>query len=489
MPGLDPDRVVGRAVKFGRGCAIAGALVVVIAVIGGVIVAISASKGIKKAFSGSSSEIVLSNSASVLSSGPDPSDLTVVVQRYSGKIHRSVARLSVDGNGFDQRWRSPDLPDEAYAAQTVIVGDTLFAAFDDQLWALSADTGAQRWQTTLRNKVSSSCDECLTGVEGRVVVRTDDSWLTAFRPESGESAWTRRLNSPSAAMSTLGGHLYVADDSDEAGQPGRIHTIDPATGRDRRSVAPACKDPDFGSAISVEPGTVVHAVPGTKDLAAVFGFGHLCVARWEAATGNIRFAQPVQGASSINQDEVVVGPQEMVVSDSSGMVALSLANGHSVALPDGQDEDSTPALISGRVLVGHTKTTRGTTKGGLGGWDLATGRRLWSTPAPGGAQAASSPAEHTSDALFDGSPRYVLAGAGAQLHLVVFDGEARRLSVAPLDPKSGDLGTAIETKLPTRYDGTVSLAVEAIGATRVIVSVESVLESIDVATADVHTYP
>src|SRR5436305_804588 len=115
--------------------------------------------------------------------------------------------------------------------------------------------------------------------------------------------------------------------------------------------------------------------------------------------------------------------------------------------PGGSTRRPRPCPRCGVSSTSRTTATRPASAG------RATGRRLWSTPAPGGAEAAASPAEHTSDALFDGSPRYVLAGAGAQLHLVVFDGEARRLSVAPLDPKSGELGTTIDAKLPTRYDG------------------------------------
>jgi outer membrane protein assembly factor BamB len=488
MGNLDPGRTVSKAIRFGRGCSIGITVLIFLGVIIGIVIAVAKGKdAIDKAFNSTSDDITIFNSGSVVATQDgDPTDITVVVQHYDSSAHRYIARLAVGPDGFTEQWRSPELPGSTSGAQVAVVGDTLFAAFDDRLWALDRETGEQRWTTFLRDRVTSGCASCVTAVEGKLVVRTTDSWLTGFAPDSQEPAWSRRLVSPSATVSSVGGHLYVADDSAEQGQPSRVHTINPADGRDRRSVALGCPADQRSSDAEVEPDTVVHAVPGTKDLVAAFGFGSVCVVRWEASTGRVRFAAKLPESATVDQGQVVVGERDIAIGGSSGVGVVSLADGRVRALPEVQDEDASPGAIVGRTLVTSTTTTRGTRRGGLAGWDLDSGQRLWSVQAPGGAQPASV---SSSDALFEGQPRSVLVSDGLRLRLVVFDGGTRNITVTDVDPRTGDLGRRISDKLGDRGSGTPSIAIEAIGTTRIVFTVDTRLHMIDLAGGGLAKYP
>ena len=476
---------VVKVAKVGRGCSIVVSLIIVASVVGGIALAVNSGTNAVKSVtdaltpSSSSNAISLSGSVEPIAATPDPTDFLVVVQDYKdGDSHRYLTRVKLGAAGFSEVWRSAALPSSASAAKVAAVGDTLFAGFDDNVWAVSLATGKQQWTASLRDSITN-CVGCFAVAEGHLVVRTQDAYLTGFAPASSEQSWTRRLNSQSAQVSSAGGHLYLVDDSAEKGQPTRVHSIDPATGRDRRSIAPACPPgPQDYYASNMSAGDGVYAVPGSKDLVSAFGFGDGCVVRWEATTNRVRFATRIRGTGSFDEDQTLVGPRDLVLGSSSeAMVRVSLANGAQTAMPAGVDQHAEPARIVGRTLLATTTTTRGTTRGGLAAWSLDSGRRLWNVPAPKGAQPTSK--RHSSDALFDNSPRLVLATDGTTAHLFVFEGEGHKLTIQSVDVATGDLGDPVTTTYPTRYaSGTPSLTVEALGRTKMLVSLDTLLVSI-----------
>ena len=104
----------------------------------------------------------------------------------------------------------------------------------------------------------------------------------------------------------------------------------------------------------------------------------------------------------------------------------------------------------GRTLVALTVTTRGTPRGGLAGWDLASGERTWANASLGAAQPVSTGPYHSSDALFDGSPRSLVVPFDGGLNVFVFEGTNRTFSVAPLDLATGELGAGVRRAFLTR---------------------------------------
>jgi outer membrane protein assembly factor BamB len=440
-------------------------------------------------------QLTLSGSGTVLPPSGDGTDVVMVLQdTENSRTTRSIARIRFTGDASKLLWTSAPLDEDAYRVEVAQVGDTLFAGVDDQLYALDADTGETHWRTTLRDKLTAGCDRCFAAAGDRLVVRTTDAYLTAFGTRSDEPQWTKRLVSTSGSMSVVGDRLFVVDEPESKDVPTPVLLVDPATGKTIRATTPQCpEDSDTPWDLAMSPGDEVRAVPGGQDVYAVFGFGDTCVVRWNPANGALRWTSRLSGMSRYDDDEIVDSRQDLVLGTSGNVVvAVDLSSGKARQLDVTGDVAATPSQIVGRTLVALTVTTRGTPKGGMAAWDLATGERLWATASLGGAQPVSTRSLHSSDALFDGSPRSLLAAVDGGVNSFVFEGTEHTFTVAAVDLATGELGTKIRRGFATRYDssGTVSLTIEGQSADDLVVSIDNLLQTLPLSgEGDVVTFP
>jgi hypothetical protein len=216
---------------------------------------------------------------------------------------------------------------------------------------------------------------------------------------------------------------------------------------------------------------------------AAFGFGGGCVVRWGAETSAIRWTSRLNGLSNLDSDGVLIGRNDLVLGGSGGpIVTVFLQNGKARELAAPNDAMAKPSEIVGRQLVALTTTTRGTPKGGMAAWDLASGERTWANASLGTAQPVSDRTGWSSDALFDGTPRSLLVPAGKGLNVFVFEGTQKTFSVRPVDLATGETGTEVRRAFLTRYDsGTPSLTVEGQTGDRLVVSIDNLLQTIPVS--------
>ena len=155
-----------------------------------------------------------------------------------------------------------------------MVGDTMFAVFEDDLLALDAGTGETIWRTTLRDKVTNGCPSCFAAAGGRLIVRTTDAYVTAFGTASSETLWSKRLTATNGSVSVAGDQLFIVDEAEDADQINPVALVDPATGRTIRSTAPTCpRDDRMPWELEMSPGIRCTPLPGSDDVVAAFGFG------------------------------------------------------------------------------------------------------------------------------------------------------------------------------------------------------------------------
>lgn len=491
-------QTAAKATKTGCGIVSVVVTLAILAGIGGIIYAVvsgvsSVSKSIDAITGTSSSNLYPSSgSVAVLPGEGSTQDLVLVVTDNSADSKRRLARVKVGPDGSETLWKSEPLPGDVYTSAVAIEGDHLYAAVGDEVRLLSLATGAETWRATLTDKVTTNCRSCFTVVQKKLVVRTDDAYLTGFQASSNEPLWSRRLNSTQARADRVGGNLLLADDSATPSEAGSIETLDPATGRAARRFTPSCPPSEenpypskFGA------GDPVVAVPGTGDLVALFGSSTGCLVRWESASGTVRWTLGVNGDFSIGDEPPVVSSRDLVFGSYGSLVHVDLGTGRGAQLESVPDAAAEPHSISGRTLIAETTSTRGTSKGGLAAWDLNTNKRLWSTALPKGSQPASDGPYASSDALFDGSPRSVLVVGGSTPRLVTFEGEGRVVDTQSLDLATGELGRPVRRTFPTRYggSGTPSLTIEDATPARLVVSVDSLLEVIPLPDGDILRWP
>jgi hypothetical protein len=247
-----------------------------------------------------------------------------------------------------------------------------------------------------------------------------------------------------------------------------------------RSTSPTCpKEADTPWDLELAPGDPVHAVGETDDLVAVFGFGDVCVVRWNAESGEVSWTSRLIGATSVRDQDVFVGDRDLVVATTDAvLVTVDLATGVAVQLDAPTDTMIEVDSIVGRTLVAATATTRGTPRRGLAAWDLERAERLFAVRLPGD---PSPTTDFSSDALFDGSPVFVLAPTVDGASVFTFEGEGRTFAATPIDLADGTLGTEVRRAFLSRYDsGTPSVSIEAVDPDRVIITVDSLTQAIPI---------
>lgn len=494
------DVAEGAAKAAKTGCGIGAVLVtlLVLAMIGGVIYAVttgvsSVTKSISDLTGSSNSNLYPSGgSVAVLPGEGSTTDMVLVVTDNSADSKRRFVRVKVGPDGSETLWKSEPLPSDVYTSAVAVEGDHLYTAVGDEVRLLSLATGVETWRATLTDKVTTRCASCFAVVQKKLVVRTDDAYLTGFQATSNEPLWSRRLNSTSAQANLVGGNLVLVDDAATRGAPAAVETLDPATGRAARSISPSCPaGGDVYSPVTMRAGAQVVAVPGTGDLVAVFGSSPGCVVRWESASGTVRWTLAITGNYSSSDSPPLISDRDLVLGTSGSMVHVDLGSGRGAELEQVPDAAAEPHSLSGRTLIGQTTSTRGTSKGGLAAWDLTTNKRLWSVPLPKGSQPASTGPYASSDALFDGSPRSVLVTGGATARVVTFFGEDRVVDTQSLDLATGELGRPTRRTYLSRYStsGTPSLTVEDTTPARLIISVDSLLEIVPLPDGDILRWP
>lgn len=503
LSGLDLSGAADTAVKTTKaGCGIGSVVMLIVLVVVGIIVfsvvrgVNDATKGISKAFSSApSSNLFPDGDATWVLPGGEGSEVDVLtlVSDNQDDSRRKLVRLTMSEDGTEQRWISAAFAKDAYTVVVAYAGNDLWVGANDELRLLDLRTGKERWHTGLNDKVTTGCPGCFSVVEGKLVVRTDDAYLSGFGASSGEPLWTKRLGSVGARPSVASGRVIVVDQ--ESGKDPLATTLDPASGRVVNASTIRCPaTPDEPFDVELQTGAQIVGVPGSTDVAAVAGSGYSCAARWDPATGAVRWTDRGEGSASPTDNRTLVAGTDLVFATNEALVRIDLGSGRRTTLAPVPDVRAKPLAIVGRTVLGETETTRGTTKGGLAAWSLDDGRNLWATPLPQGAQLASDNAYNSSDALFDGQNRSVYvppATPAGPAHVMTFEGEGRTYRTQTLDLATGALGTATPEEFPTRYggDGTVSMTVVDSGPTRVVVTMDTLLEVIPVDGGAVVRWP
>jgi outer membrane protein assembly factor BamB len=436
-------------------------------------------------------------------------DVGALIQDYfDNDSHRYVGRLHIADGKITQVWRSdPELPNDTSSLQVALTGDTVFAGFDDHLWALDAKTGKRIWTTELSDKITTSCDQCFQIVQGKLIVRTADANLTAFSPKGGEPIWQQLLVSAQAEPQVVHGRLLVLDDAPDKHRGGAaVRTLDPATGHTMRRFQPACakdgKDPfapETGSFDDYDryfagAGLDMYEVPGTDDIVIAFASGDGCAVRWNGKTNKLVWRTFLEGASSVNQEDILVSARHMVFTTTSeALVDINLSTGKGQLITKDVDKDTQPHQIIGNLLLADIKTNRGTTRSiGMEAFNLDTGKKAWIVNVPHRAQPASRGRYRSSDTIYDDdSVRFVLAPTAEGARVLVFTGEksGHTYSDQSLNLTNGILGPDKGGTYVSHETGSVTLYVEQIAKDHLLINVSNILQVIPLGGGKIATYP
>ncbi|MCU1351448.1 MAG: serine/threonine protein kinase [Acidimicrobiales bacterium] len=400
---------------------------------------------------------------------------------------RSIGRARVGVRGLT--WQAAALPKDVSSITMATDGRRVFVGSKAMVRTYDLKRGTSLWSARLSDEVDTSCRTCFTVVDGRLVVLTRDAYVHALDPATGAERWQRRLEATNGKLLLAGSQLVITD-RDPAPGIGYVAVVDPATGKDVRRFAAPCRSYqlDAGTPAFFAPYDPIVPVPGTNDVVLVSSGGTSCIQRWDLTTGNQRWSRERTANGSIDESTLLVSGSLVMAPGSHEIEAYGLADGRPHLIALGRDEAAKPQAVAGGRLIAVVTQTRGTARPALVAYDPSTGRRAWAVRLDD-KQAFSPPEARTTDVLYDSDPgRFLLAFEPDHLRLVTMARTGRALSVLTLDARSGGVRGKVDGTYLSRYDsesGSHSVGVERVRGSQLVITVDSLLQTIDLRTAAV----
>jgi outer membrane protein assembly factor BamB len=378
-----------------------------------------------------------------------------------------------------------------------LAGETLLVqSTDDNLYALDAGTGEQRWRTEATGASFTYVDDGSDG--GRVYLAEATGTVRALDVASGKAIWERTFD-PAAAShlvtepAVVDGIVYLGDSKDAYYT---IRAFDAETGAPLWHVK---KRQTIDFRVSVENGiVVVPVVPGdvwfldaktgkvrdryktggnqyssdvVGDGAVFVGLPGGAVDAIDIATGKRRWMTQLPTDPANNAVMTIFAGGRVYALAGDRLFAIDAGDGS--ILWDHESDDIDPVVTDDTVYatMAHVETNE------LNAIDVATGRPRWTVEFPGQAHVAA-----TAKTVYVGvtTSIYAFDGETGRSHWRIRIGSALRNAPAVFD---GNLFTGGEDGILYRFDQTESVAPPNAGAGEPAATRAEPLTTIEFSTA------
>jgi alcohol dehydrogenase (cytochrome c) len=179
---------------------------------------------------------------------------------YNGQRHSELTQITPENVGsLKQVWRFDTGGKQAVKASPIIADGVLFLTTPDNIWALDAHTGKERWHYQHpRNNAFHIGHRGAAVYKDTVYLTTPDCHLIAFQAKDGKIKWDVLIaDSNKGYWSTnaplvVKNHVLVGVSGDFDNVPGQLKSIDAETGKTQwifySTPQAGAKDPDSGGA-------------------------------------------------------------------------------------------------------------------------------------------------------------------------------------------------------------------------------------------------
>jgi alcohol dehydrogenase (cytochrome c) len=179
---------------------------------------------------------------------------------YSGRRHVSLTAITPDNVAtLRQVWRFRTGQNPAIKSSPILVNGVLYVTTPDNIWAIDARTGKQRWH--YRNPPNNAFHIGHRGAavyKDTVYLTTPDCHLVALKAKDGTVKWDIVIADSakgywsSNAPLIVGNHVLVGVSGDFDNLPGQLKSIDPDTGKTQwtfySTPPPGADEPKSGGA-------------------------------------------------------------------------------------------------------------------------------------------------------------------------------------------------------------------------------------------------
>jgi outer membrane protein assembly factor BamB len=310
--------------------------------------------------------------------GGDP----IVYLYHSGAGNSSFYTVArVDGATRATRWQSQPLGKNAYQGLLRAGDGMVFLTDEDKLLALRQADGSLAWQATLEVEPQVACEECLRLVRGRLLVLEKNGGLQAFDAQSGQLAWSTRLENTPRELSIVGDDrvLIIRESQDTNGR--LLSFLDASTGKPGLQLDPRC--PKAHENFDEErPGwdtPFLFSADG-RSMYTIFGFFSKCAQGWDMAAGKPGWQVAIDDnlvPGSWSSGRPLLADDAVFVGNGKLLWALATADGSTRTLVEDKEYNLTPVAARDGMLIVVASPTWDSQRKLLWGLDAQTGERHW----------------------------------------------------------------------------------------------------------------
>lgn len=262
-----------------------------------------------------------------------------------------------------------DATEFSTGASPAVVGDTVYVAGENTVYAVNATAGTERWRVDADKPVGPAFHD------GGVYV-ADEGRVRAVDAETGARVWETDIGDrPVGSVTAVDGVIYVVTRTNDGGSA--VIALDAADGDVGWRYAPDATLADAAPTVDPDAGPNGTVYVGGAGLSAV-----------DAATGRERWQYEVKG--NVVPSAPAAADGVVYAGDDEGRLYAVDTGGNEIWTTDvGDDRLLSPAVANGTVYVGMPRSDR------FVGLDADTGATEWETNLPVGLGAAPSVASDT----------------------------------------------------------------------------------------------
>jgi outer membrane protein assembly factor BamB len=323
-----------------------------------------------------------------LTGGENP---TPQFMTYTGSGFNNQHTLTyVDVLSSTIRWHSPDLS-EWYASHLIESPERIFITDKAAVLALNRADGQVLWRTSLADTLVPSCLNCLNLFDTHLAALLQGGTVQAFDTQTGQLAWSKRLNSEYANRFVKAGNQLILFDRSQDNRDELMLRVNPANGETlAETIIPECSGEQFDD---YHPSFYQ---PERDELYFIFGdiIGPACVQVWKlsnqqivrqitldniALPSNFREFDQEHNKAIMAGDKLYFSATQSTngQTEQNVLIELNPADGAWRTLGSSPDYQLIPLAVADNLLIASAVRTRGTERSELWGLDLASGETRW----------------------------------------------------------------------------------------------------------------
>ena len=278
------------------------------------------------------------------------------------------------------RWRIPDGNQSKFTADA----GSVYVSTKTRLTALDRLTGQTRWESTLSDDISGSCNACLQVAGQQLIALSNDDVLQAFDTQTGTRQWSRTLSNVLSRFWVWGDKIVVLDRHEDAPRVPMQVTVLDAKGTVLKQFDLVCKTPKTqnspGGDETANASDAMHFDGATGAFFAWYGGFSSCIQKYDLNSGKAVWTSGLDATSPNNRDAVfVLDNNQLFLSGGQQAFVLNVQAGKASELV-AQNKDYGDLRVLGQqdgVLLLQVTKTRGTRRVELWAISVSTGARLW----------------------------------------------------------------------------------------------------------------